>query len=175
MEKYVQVRPQSVDKLVMTVFPRGNDERGAALVEFAMIAPLIFALFLGMVTGGLSLGNKNSMTNAVREGARFGATLTESAAWADETRSRVLAQSGGDLTTAQVCVRLVKAPSTVRSTSTGCTSAMIALAPSLAEIPTGDCVVLVWARRTSEMQFVFASRQLILDAKSVSSFERDCS
>ena len=144
------------------------------MVEFAIISPLIFALFLGMVTGGLALGHKNSMTNAVREGARFGATLTESATWADDTSARVLAQSANDLTTAQVCVRLVEAPSTVRRTSPGCSAAMLALAPSLTGIPAGDCVVLVWARRTSEMQFVFASRELVLDAKSVSSFEREC-
>lgn len=153
---------------------RANEERGAALVEFAIIAPLIFALFMGMVTGGLSLGRKNSMINSVREGSRFGATLTESASWADDTHARVLAQSAGDLTGAQVCVRLVKAPSTVRRTSTGCSSAMIAVEPSIAGIPAGDCVVLVWAMRTSEIQFGFASRQLALNAKSVSSFERDC-
>lgn len=153
---------------------RAHGERGAALAEFAIIAPLIFALLLGMLTGGISMSRKNSMTSAVREGARFGATLTESATWADDTRARVIALSAGDLTTAQMCVRLVKAPSTVRRTSTGCSGAMIALAPSTAGIPNGDCVVLAWARRTSKMEFVFASTDLVLDAQSVSRFERDC-
>lgn len=154
---------------------RANGDGGAALVEFAIIAPLIFALLIGMFTGGISMSRKNSMTNAVREGARFAATLPESTTWADDARARVIALSSGDLTTTQVCVRLVKTPSTVRRTSTGCSAAMVALAPSTAGIPAGDCAVLVWARRTSKMEFVLGSRDLTLDAQSVSRFERDCS
>jgi Flp pilus assembly protein TadG len=153
---------------------RGRGDKGAALVEFAIIAPLVFALLLGMFTGGLAMSRKNSMTSAVREGARFGATLTESATWADDTRSRALALSPDDLSTTQVCVRLVKAPSTVRRTSTGCTAAMIAAAPSVTGITAGDCAVLVWARRSSKLEFVFGSQDLTLDAQSVSRFERDC-
>jgi Flp pilus assembly protein TadG len=153
---------------------RCSGDGGAALVEFAIIAPLFFALLLGLFTGGISMSRKNSMTNAVREGARFGATLAESGTWADTTQSRVVTLSSGDLTSSQVCVRLVKAPSTVRRESTGCSAAMQALAPSTSGIPSGDCAVLVWARRTSKMEVVFFSRTLTLDGDSISRFERDC-
>ena len=153
---------------------RANGDRGSALIEFAINMPLVFALLLGMFTGGISMSRKNSMTNGVREGARFGSTLPESVTWADDTRARVLALSAGDVTADQVCVRLVKAPSSVLRTSTGCSVEMLALAPSTTGINAGDCVVLVWATRTSKMEFVFGSRNLVLDAQSVSRFERDC-
>src|SRR5215207_9336974 len=85
--------------------PRGRRARGdggAALVEFAIIAPLVFALLFGVFTGGMALSRKNSMTNAVREGARLGATLPEDANWADKVQARVLDLAGGDLDASQV-------------------------------------------------------------------------
>jgi Flp pilus assembly protein TadG len=157
--------------------PRGRGgDRGAALVEFAIISPLIFALLIGLFTGGIALSHKNAMTSAVREGARFGATLSESGTWANDTRARVIALAPDDLTTSQVCVQLVKAPATIRQQSTApdCSAAMLALAPSLAGIPAGDCAVLVWARRTTEIEFVLGSKSLTLDARSVSKYERAC-
>ena len=153
---------------------RARGDGGVALVEFALIAPLLFALLLGLFTGGIALSHKNSMTNAVREGARFGATLSESDTWADSTRSRVIELASGDLSTSQVCVRLIKAPSTVRRTSTGCSASMLTLAPSVTGITAGDCVVLVWARRVDEMEAIVYSQSLTLDANSVSLYERDC-
>ncbi|MFP5580169.1 MAG: TadE family protein [Acidimicrobiia bacterium] len=65
---------------------RNRREAGASLVEFALLAPVLFALLLGMITGGLSLSRKNSMENAVREGARFGATLNEDSSWSSDVR-----------------------------------------------------------------------------------------
>jgi hypothetical protein len=53
----------------------GRDERGAALVEFALILPLLVMLLLGIVTGAQAYGQKLSITNASREGSRYGATL----------------------------------------------------------------------------------------------------
>ena len=67
---------------------RGRGDRGVALVEFAIIAPLVFMLIVGSITGGIAPGQKNSMTNAVREGGRFGATLDHDASWADAVRDR---------------------------------------------------------------------------------------
>lgn len=153
---------------------RSNDgERGAALIEFAIVAPVLFALLLGMVTGGVSLSRKNSMTNSVREAGRLGATLTEDPAWAEVVRTRAVDLSGGDLTASQVCVTLVRAPSTVVRAS-GCASELASSAPSLARIPAGDCAVLVWAGRTSTLQAIFFTKDLDLEAESVSRYEREC-
>ena len=87
--------------------PKRRKDRGASLVEFALLAPLLFALLLGMITGGISLSQKNSMENAVREGSRFGATLEPSANWAGDVRKRVEALSGGDLELGQICAEVV--------------------------------------------------------------------
>jgi hypothetical protein len=51
------------------------DDRGAALVEFALILPLLMTLLLGMFTGGLAYNSKITVTGATREGSRYGATL----------------------------------------------------------------------------------------------------
>ena len=53
-------------------------ERGAALVEFALIFPIFMTLVLGMFTGGQAYERKLTLTNAAREGSRYGATLSPS-------------------------------------------------------------------------------------------------
>jgi Flp pilus assembly protein TadG len=54
---------------------REAPEKGASLVEFALVLPILLMLLFGIVTGGLALNSKNSLNNAAREGARYGATL----------------------------------------------------------------------------------------------------
>jgi hypothetical protein len=73
---------------------RGGDERGAALVEFALILPLLVMLLLGIVTGAQAYGQKLSITNGSREGARYGATLpvgnfTSLNLWLDDVSGKV--------------------------------------------------------------------------------------
>lgn len=58
-----------------SVSRRARGDRGVALVEFALIAPLLFSLMLGMFTGGLAYNQKLAIVNGAREGSRFGATL----------------------------------------------------------------------------------------------------
>lgn len=52
-----------------------RDERGVALVEFALVFPVFMSLVLGMFYGGLAYNRKNTLVNAAREGSRYGATL----------------------------------------------------------------------------------------------------
>jgi len=54
---------------------RARSDDGAALVEFALIMPILVMLLLGMVTGGMAYNKKLAITNGVREGSRYGATL----------------------------------------------------------------------------------------------------
>lgn len=49
-----------------------NDNRGASIVEFAIIAPLLFMLFFGIIEMGIYIYNQQMLTNAAREGARVG-------------------------------------------------------------------------------------------------------
>ena len=46
--------------------------RGAALVEMTLLAPILFMLLFGIVEMSLLLYNQAMITNASREGARFG-------------------------------------------------------------------------------------------------------
>jgi Flp pilus assembly protein TadG len=51
--------------------PWGTRKRvGAAAVEFALVAPLFFAMIFGIVEAGRMLHVQQIMTNATREGAR---------------------------------------------------------------------------------------------------------
>ena len=49
---------------------KNND--GAGLVEFALIALLLFSVLFGIIETGFLLYNQQIITNAGREGARFG-------------------------------------------------------------------------------------------------------
>jgi Flp pilus assembly protein TadG len=49
-----------------------KNQKGAAAVEFALIAPLLFVLLFGIVEFGFLLYNQVMITNAAREGARAG-------------------------------------------------------------------------------------------------------
>ena len=48
-------------------------ERGANLVEFALIAPLLVILVLGIIEFGLLFGEYNEIRHSAREGARYAA------------------------------------------------------------------------------------------------------
>ena len=47
-----------------------NPERGAALVELAMVLPLLLLILMGIVEIGLLFYNQQILTNSSREGAR---------------------------------------------------------------------------------------------------------
>ena len=48
-------------------------ENGASLVEFALIAPFLLLLLLGIVEFGYLFGQYNEVRHAAREGARYAA------------------------------------------------------------------------------------------------------
>jgi hypothetical protein len=76
------------------------DERGAALVEFAFVLPLLLMLLLGTVTGGLTYSRRLSIENAAREAARYGATLsveTNLNSWLDDVAAVAVGAATGDL------------------------------------------------------------------------------
>ena len=108
--------------------------------EFALIFPILVMLLAGITTAGLSYTHAIGLTNAVREGARFGATAdTSSGTWAADVASRVRRTQFDDSATAassgtSICVDLLMwsgtawVASTVPGTST-CSNP--AAAPSL--------------------------------------------
>jgi hypothetical protein len=98
---------------------RCQGDSGVAVVEFALIFPLFFAVALGAITGGLAYNQKIEITHAAREGARWGSTVSPSDAFANNqpwdynVSQMVLTRAAGDLSVAgaSVCVSLVKGSS----------------------------------------------------------------
>jgi Flp pilus assembly pilin Flp len=54
-----------------------REERGAAMVEFAIIAFLLLVMVFGMIDMSRYMMLRATLTNAVRDGARYGATLPD--------------------------------------------------------------------------------------------------
>ncbi|MDH5502935.1 MAG: pilus assembly protein [Acidimicrobiia bacterium] len=78
---------------------RGKDERGAALVEFAIMAILLFSLLFGMVEYGWVFANNLDARHGAREAARLAAVnWGGSQAIADETCDRMDIQGGAIFT-----------------------------------------------------------------------------
>ena len=58
--------------LRVSIYKKSMDQKGATTVEFAIVAMLFFALIFGIIDFGLLFYNQQVITNAAREGARFG-------------------------------------------------------------------------------------------------------
>ena len=57
-----------------------RNERGAALVEFGLVVPLLMLMMCATIDFGLAVYTLNNLTAAVREGGRFGA-VQDQLAW----------------------------------------------------------------------------------------------
>ncbi len=54
-----------------------REERGAAIVEFAIIFPVLIILLFGMIDFGRAFFLRNNLVAAAREGARFGSVMSD--------------------------------------------------------------------------------------------------
>ena len=54
-----------------------ESQRGSVVIEFAFVLPFLLILFAGVTEFGVAYYNKQVMTNASREGARFGIYVWE--------------------------------------------------------------------------------------------------
>lgn len=98
----------------MRLFPcrLASEDRGAAVVEFALVLPILMLIVFMIIDGTRAFYTVNNLVSAAREGARFGSVvdlpcpITEAAK--TPIKDRVLAASrsfgGADLTAAQVQV-----------------------------------------------------------------------
>lgn len=73
-----------------------RSERGAALVEFALVVPLLMMMMCAAIDFGLAVYTLNNLTAAVREGGRYAAVIDKTtwntnagAAAQDSVRNRV--------------------------------------------------------------------------------------
>ena len=148
---------------------RRRAERGASLVEFALILPVFLMLLFGMITAGLALNEKQQMTHATREGARYAATVPAGQAfaapitdWADAVETVLRERSIDSLGAAEdVCVSLVEGsfgsvpfPLTVIHTNRGDGQACLPEQTYPATTNDSGRRVQVWATKDAQIDLV---------------------
>ena len=94
---------------------RDDRQRGAAVVEFALIVPLLVSMVFGVIDYGVALGQNISLQAAAREGARQGVTqgdvlasTIQAKGLLDDTKLQVkfaVDSSGGAPGVMAVCLR----------------------------------------------------------------------
>lgn len=156
-----------------------RSEHGAAAVEFALVVPLLLLLLFGMISTGFVFNDHLSVTNAVREGARFGSSVDfTSATWATDVRDRVKQTyfnevdkgTARDLTNAEICVKIVNSSHTVVTGSTQWTGSDCGTAPDLSgfTMTSGSCAVVVWVKKPRTIELLIApDLRVHVHAKSV--------
>jgi len=82
----------------------GRGDRGAAVLEFAIVLPVIMVLMLGMVSGATVWNQSQSLTHGGQVAARFGSTVPLPANlandmddWLDAIIDRAIAASTGTM------------------------------------------------------------------------------
>ena len=99
--------------------PRCQQDRGAVLVEFALVLPVLMMLLLGMVSGASAWNQSQGLGQGGRVAARYASTLplpasiteTTMTTWLDGITDRAIAASEATMTTGvagrAVCVAYV--------------------------------------------------------------------
>jgi hypothetical protein len=141
-----------------------TDERGIVSIEFALVLPILLAILLATVTGGLAYNRVLGATDGVREGARFGATALNNGSWGATVKQQTidltyLNVSGGPVvvTSAMVCAQLIKVGTGPMKSSSCDTSTINGAGPAPPDpsgIPAGTCIVKVWAEIPVRIDFV---------------------
>jgi len=82
---------------------RATGDRGAAVVEFALVLPVLMILLLGMVSGGSAWNQSQALSQGARVTARYAATLplpantADMPAWLDALIDRSITASEGNM------------------------------------------------------------------------------
>lgn len=79
-----------------------RSERGAAVVEFALVLPLLILLVFGIIEFGRAYNLYLGVTHAAREGARIASVRNGTGVTDDEIKDQVVARSALDITTSNV-------------------------------------------------------------------------
>lgn len=134
---------------------RGRDE-GSTLLEFAIILPITLMLMLGIMEGARFVAEKQAITTASREGARYGSTIGETAGvphFADCSAIREQAKSSTPFELLDTDIRVVY--------DSGPASTQIGLCPTTGPffdpdaIESGDRIVVTVSKSfTSTLPFI---------------------
>lgn len=95
---------------------RAGDDRGAVLVEFALVLPILSMFLFGIMSAGIAWNSNLALAHGARVGGRYAATLptrnyTSMDDYLDAVATRVVAGAEGDLATTvagrKICVAYV--------------------------------------------------------------------
>jgi Flp pilus assembly protein TadG len=160
-----------------------DPESGAAAVEFALLASLLFMLIFGSISAGISFSRSNALQTAAREGVRFAATLpgadTDVTTWLDTVITTTQAAALGELDNGipgrTICVAFVTAGGTGTSReldaagntsdSTQCFNDGLA---GEADVPRAQVAV----ERETEIQAVLFAIDITVSGDAVARYER---
>ena len=165
-----------------------RSERGAAIVEFAIVLVLFMMIVFGTITFGITHNDNLSIETAARETARFAATYPVADAGSDEAWLRAVAQAAEDAAAGaldpgvdnrSICVALGSGSDSggfTRLTVTGSTATSSGSAVTgwcyANSAPSDDPVVQVAVRRNGWIQVVVFEVNPTLTAQATNRFER---
>jgi hypothetical protein len=171
--------------------PPAPSERssGAAAVEFALLFPLFILIVFGIIDMGFAFNQKINLTQATREGSRYGATLSLKASkvdgngkpigtvddWLANVQKVVIEAGGADLAPARanryVCVAYVTSGVTKSLTvGGGAPASSVPCLNSLTDSRTDDRVQVV-AKADTALDFLLFSGSITVGSESVTHFE----
>jgi Flp pilus assembly protein TadG len=156
-------------------------ERGAALVEMALVLPLLLMLLLGIVSAGLAYNHQLALTHAAREAGRYGATLSVTAAggmnnWLTAVSDRAVSAATGSLDPGTpglyVCVAYVSGGSAPNDTTTRIEDGTITSDTCFTDgRPANERRVQVRVERDVDFNALVFQTTLTLDSEAVNRFE----
>jgi Flp pilus assembly protein TadG len=157
-----------------------REQRGAAVVELALVLPLLVMLIFGLITTGLAYTDHLAISNAAREGARLGSsadyTTPNASTWATSVRDRVKQvyfNGSSSLTDNQICVNLKSAASTVLASWSGSACASDEPGDPPGAFDGNTCIVKVWVAKPQEIQLMIVPvKRFTISAQSVSLYGR---
>lgn len=180
-------RASTGDKTPLETQRRG--ERGAVLVEAAMVTALLLMLLVGTVTAALAYSQKSSLQTAAREASRFAATLPvngDMTGWLNSVRVVAAGAANGNLDPTiagqSICVAYVYPNGTAADDRNSRIVQKAGATGTPTYGPTSKCFedgrpdderrVQVTVGRKSTIQAVLFSTEVDLGSKSTARFER---
>jgi Flp pilus assembly protein TadG len=137
-------------------------ESGAALVEFAILMPLLLLLIFGIWTVARAWNVKTTMDHGVREAARYGATDPDSTAMLNVAQGELAASS---IDWNDIAVKCASRVSGASLGSSGC------ITDNALDPTTDDRVQVVLEWQNYSLEFLFFDIDVNLTARAVGRVE----
>ena len=120
--------------------PRGDSERGAAAVEFAIVVPLLLLVVFAVVNFGIVMVQKATISNSARSAARYAVVNAYGTAHTcksviDKARDGATTLGISDASKTDVKVTVTLTNASTAAESTVCTAAAGAASPAVSTSP----------------------------------------